>query len=152
MKKILYSLLAVIVVLAISPSAMAVETIYPKDIVSVPYDQQNRYPVDPDYYVSDYVYISSAAEVLVCTGECILDAIVLSSGAPSSYMIVRDTGTADASGDQVLPYLFFPSTNTANPIYAPLDGQKMKFEDGISVTLSSYANGERAVVYFTDLK
>jgi len=114
-----------------------------------------RYPVDNKGYAleADYAKFSIAessttTETVICSGNCILYGILLSSGATGSYAVIRDTATADASGDVLLPNLFF----TAGANVRPLDGLKpMFFTYGISIDISDASTGEHALVIYRDV-
>lgn len=118
----------------------------------VPMSRQGDIQMLPEYWASKPYIFNSTTEAVVCTGNCIIDAIMLSSGAVGSYAIIRDTATADGSGTQVLPVLQFEASATTG-IYQsfPLNGVKVMTTKGITVDLSTTGNYEVATIWYRDL-
>lgn len=96
-----------------------------------------------------HVRDSATSELVVCSGKCLLRAVILNTGPATSRLQIRNTSVADGSGVLVLGDHHFQVINTApgnNPIAAPI-----LLDKGISVTLSSVSAGEEVTVEYRDL-
>lgn len=109
---------------------------------------------DPLYGGYNFARVSNTSTVVVCTGHCLLAGLMLSTGANTTRLIIRNTGANDVTG--------FDGATAIGPIYfrvldtgserrsvVPLP---MRFDSGgISVYIDSVASGEWATVLFLDL-
>lgn len=91
---------------------------------------------------------SATAEMLVCSGRCLLAGIILNTGAATTGVIVRNTSTEEASGAIVLVHRFSINNSEPgnNPIRLPI-----LLDKGIAVKLESVSAGEAATILYRDL-
>lgn len=95
---------------------------------------------------------SGTSEMVVCSGRCLLKAIIMSTGPTATYLRVRNTALAGGGNNYLIlnKYVRFAPSNTAglvnNPLPAPIILDK-----GISVELSSVSADEDVTVLYRDL-
>lgn len=116
--------------------------------VSVPVNQRGEeaYPDNAGWL---HMRNSATSEMVVCSGRCLLRAVIMSTGPSSSYVTIRNSSVADGSGAQVLPLLHFVNPNTApgnNSVSAPI-----LLDKGITATINSVSNAEEITVEYRDL-
>jgi hypothetical protein len=116
--------------------------------VSVPVNQRGEeaYPDNAGWL---HMRNSATSEMVVCSGRCLLRAIILSTGPSTTQLTIRNSSVADGAGAQVLPFIRFVNPNTQpgeNPIPAPI-----LLDKGITATLSSVSAGEEVTVEYRDL-
>lgn len=116
----------------------------------------NRYTYDPAKLPSgDVVYsiarATSTNEQLICSGECVVHAILITSGAAAAYLVIRDTSVANGNGTQLFNNIVIDTT-TPYPIDV-LKGNKIKSTPGYGITAdwSSMAANEAAMIYYTKI-
>ncbi|NIN67239.1 MAG: hypothetical protein GTO63_21580 [Anaerolineae bacterium] len=102
----------------------------------------------PLYGGYDATYKSTAAEAMICTGKCLLAGVYFGTGATSSKLTIRDTGTADGGGTNKLPDMYFDTDSGARGNRVP---QPIRFTNGISAEISSVAAAEAVTVLYVDL-
>ena len=138
------SILLVAVVLGLSGSAGAVTQ------RSFPQDKRGAPVAHPLYGGYAYSYRNTASEAVVCTGKCLLAGLIMSTGATTTFLRIRDTGTADGAGSSLVPAIYYrvqPDTgNVANPIVLPVLAN-----NGISIQANTMSNGETVTVLYLDL-
>lgn len=121
-----------------------------------------RLPQGPRDYVqnaceggSDYFRESNATESLVCTGHCVLCGIIMSTGANTTRLIIRNTGTADSGtvldGATAIGPIYFRVLDTESSRNRWLARPMIFDSGGISVTVDSVGSGEWAVLQYLDL-
>lgn len=147
MKKLIISLFVVGFIFALGyVGASAVRSFKVQDVAM----DQNGNAVHPSLLGKTYAQFSSTTEAVVCTGKCLIHEIILSSGADGAYAIVKDSATADGSGDDIFAQLEFDGTghlvmsggSNAFPIQTTL---------GITLDLSSVGSNEEILIVYTDL-
>lgn len=95
---------------------------------------------------------SSTEEMIVCSGRCLLRAVIMSTGPTASYVRIRNTAITNGSTSSlILPkYLRFnPSVDSGpgrQPLVAPI-----LLDKGISVQLSSVSADEDVIILYRDL-
>lgn len=144
MKKIkTLGLLALVVGMAASAMAAV-----PK--VNTPRDQRGDGAFS-DYAGYSHMRNSGSSEMIICSGRCLLKAILMSTGPSTSYISVRNSSVAQGNGALVLPRYtrFFqvasgPGSN--NPVSHPI-----LLDKGITVTLSAITSDEDVTVLYLEL-
>jgi len=104
----------------------------------------------PLYSGYDYAYLSNTTEKLVCTGTCLLHAVIMGTGAIATGVLFRDTDTAD-NGNVILmvPELHFSVTASSGNLQRVEIG--LVTNNGIAVDLTSVSAGEDITVLYLDL-
>ena len=116
--------------------------------VNTPRNQNDQEP-NPGYGGYQWVRNSATAEMLVCSGRCLLAGIIASTGPDGSEIRVRNTGVIDGTAARLAFIASFNPQNTApsgNMVPYP-----MLFENGIAVKLSAASTGEEVTVLYLDL-
>ena len=127
-------------------AALGIAQAYAGAVRNLPQKEGGGYQEVPNY---DHDYKATAAEELVCTGKCLLHALIFDTGsAPNDgYITVRDTDTADGGGTNAFPIIYFDTGSD--------EGPKKVFDavlvNGISVELSSVGNGQAVTTLYIDL-
>lgn len=91
---------------------------------------------------------SSTAEMLVCSGRCLLKAVILNTGPLTTKLTLRNTSVENGTGAIVLIHRFAPGNTTPgnNPIPAPI-----LLDKGITMTLSAASTEEEVEVLYRDM-
>lgn len=139
--------LSLIGLIALGLAAPAVAAVNPSSVI-VPLNQRNEeaFPENVGYL---HMRNSATSEMIVCTGRCLLKAILMSTGPISSYVTLRNTSVAQGNGAKVIDLLAFNPLNTG-----PAGGRielGILLEKGISATLSSVSNNQEITVLYRDL-
>lgn len=116
--------------------------------VNTPRNQRDQEP-NPYYGGYSWVRNSSTTEMLVCSGKCLLAAILRNTGASSTEVRVRNSGLIDGTAGSYALIYPFSATNSepgGNPIRLP-----MVFSSGITVKLTSTSLGEEVTVLYVPL-
>lgn len=119
--------------------------------VNAPLNQQGL-EAHPDNVGYLHMRNSGTTEMIVCSGRCLLKALIMSTGPTASYISVRNTSVAQGNGALVLgKYLRFAplvasGTGDKNPVVAPI-----LLDKGISITLSSVTADEDVTILYRDL-
>ena len=103
----------------------------------------------PGAMAKSYTRLASATGVVVCTGECLLFDVILTSGASSSYAVIENTGTAESLDAVVFKAKFSGSTPVA--LSNGSNAFPILFDTGITADLSSASAGEEITVIYKDL-
>ena len=116
--------------------------------VNTPRNQRDQ---EPSVYYGGYQWIrnSATAEMIVCSGRCLLAALITSSGPEGSELRVRNSSVVDGTTGSYALIHRFSSRNTEpgnNPIRYP-----MVFSNGITVKLNAASTGEEVTVLYLDL-
>ena len=123
-----------------------------KKAVEVLKTDSSKEILHPGAALKSYDYFSSTDEAVVCSGRCALYDVITASGADGSYVVIRDTATADGSGSSIMSKLEFDGTGIAKSLAA---GNPNAFPIvttyGISVDLSSVGSNEQILVIYKDL-
>ena len=138
MKKLL---LALGVVVGLASVALAVQS------RAVPQDKRGEPISHPLYGGADAVYHTGTSAQMVCTGKCLLLGVIRETGVTSTYLLLRNTITADDTlAANLLPLIHFqPDTGAHdNPIAFPV-----LFSAGIAA--DSNATGAGAAILYLDL-
>lgn len=114
---------------------------------------QRGLEVNPEYGGFDATRIAwSGAETMICTGHCVLRALILGTGAAGQEVYVFDTAVANGANIggtyMKLKARFYSDTQPARSDLIPVG---LRFNNGISIRLSSVANGEQVTVGTVDL-
>ena len=128
-------------------AAMTVPAYAGPGSVNVRKDQSNN-PVD--YMSGGYLHKrnSATAEMLVCSGRCLLAGIIVNTGVSTTFLRIRNTSTEGGDGALVLEHRY-SQVNTipgGNPIVLPI-----LLDKGIAIKLSSVTGAEEATVLYLDL-
>ncbi len=105
----------------------------------------------PEEFAQTPTVFSSTTEKVICSGECIIDKIVMTSGTAGAYLVLRDTGTADGSGTDLTGNLIFGDfSKDGNYSRDPLLGKKVKSSPakGVTADLSSVDGGESVTIFW----
>jgi len=123
-----------------------------KKAVEVLKTDSSKEILHPGAALKSYDFFTSTTEAVVCTGRCALFDVITASGADGAYVMIRDTATADGSGNYIMKQLEYDGTGIAKSLAA---GNPNAFPIvttyGISVDLSSVAGGEHILVIYKDL-
>lgn len=113
-------------------------------LVETPNNQHNMegHPLNVGYLHSRWV--NSSGENAVCSGRCLLAAIIVNTGPLTSMVTLRNTSVANATGAIVLrhKYTVQNSVPGANPIAFPI-----LLDKGITVTINNAGEEEVTVLY-----
>jgi hypothetical protein len=138
MKKILLGLMAVVFLAGVAGAIQARRT---------PMDRRGDPIAHPLYGGADAVYHSGTTQQMVCTGKCLLLGVIRETGVTSTYLLLRNTISADGTlAANLVPLIHFqPDTGAHdNPIAFPV-----LFSAGISA--DSNATGAGAAILYLDL-
>lgn len=114
----------------------------------VPNDHQGKAIGHPLYGGYAHMRNSATGEMVVCSGKCLLSALILNTGPGTSKVTVRNTSVNDGSGAIVFVHRFTTSNSEPgnNPVRLPI-----LLDKGISVTLSAASTEEEATALYLDL-
>lgn len=76
------------------------------------------------------VFVNTTTETLVCSGPCVLDGVLMSSGATTNYLIFADSAGIGGGGTNIIPQLFMPGAGK-NDLFVGLGPVLFKY--GITV-------------------
>jgi hypothetical protein len=143
-KNLKNSMLAVVAVLGLVANSFAISP------TSVPTrrDQKGE-GANPLYGGYSHMRNSATSEMVVCSGRCLLAAVVLGTGPTTSTLTIRNSSVADGSGAIVIR----PRFEVANSGYGqnPNPPLPILLDKGITATLSSISAGEEVTVEYLDL-
>lgn len=121
-------------------ASLAIAQIMPR--FAPPVDR-NGVQLHPGYYGRSYKTLSnSTTETVVCSGKCVVHGILLSSGAATNYLIVKDTTTADGSGTTFMTIPMPGANLNSNILTVPFKTTK-----GLTIDANA-ADGYTAVVFY----
>ena len=142
MKNKLLLSLALLVVAGVAVAA-------PPGSVNVRKDQ-NGNPAHPFYGGYSSIRNSATAAMQVCTGRCLLRAILMNTGLDTVHVRIVDSSVRGDNADTELKAIIpFKALQTA-PFAMPLE-LNLLMEKGIIVKLSGASNGEEVTVIYQDL-
>ena len=141
MKKALALLLAV----AVLGSAAPADAVQKRN---VPRDQNDNAISSPWYGGYQYFRATSSAEVMVCTGLCLVAALIMSTGPSTVALMLRDTAQANGSATAIGPVRFEADGTGAR---LPVIHLPVVFNNGISADLNGTLTDEAATILFLDL-
>ena len=116
--------------------------------VNTPRNQRDQEP-HPFYGGYSWVYNSATAEMLVCSGRCLLAGLIMNTGPATTEVRVRNTSVIDGTAARLAMIYPFRNHNSEpgnNPIRLP-----MLFSNGITVKLNAASTGEAVTVLYLDL-
>ena len=95
---------------------------------------------------------SSTEEMIVCSGRCLLKAVIMSTGPTATYLQIRNTAITNGSATYLVgpKYLRFNPSVDSGPGRQPLPAP-MLLDKGISVKLSSVSADEDVIILYRDL-
>jgi len=86
---------------------------------------------------------NSTTETVVCDSPCVIDAILMSSGATSNYLILSDSTTASGNGNKIA-WLAMPGANANSQSFI---GAPIGTRYGLTVDASAADGYSATVVY-----
>jgi len=116
--------------------------------VNSPRNQRGEEP-HPLYGGYEYKFNSATAEMIVCTGRCLLAGIIMNTGPAGTEIRVRNSSVVDGTTGSyalIYPFRVHNSEPGNNPIRLP-----MLFSNGITVKLNAASTGEAVTVLYLDL-
>ena len=125
-----------------------------------------RQPHDPQRQISgvcnggaDVFREANTTESLACTGHCVLCGFIMSTGANTTRMLIRNTGTADSAstlanaldGALAIGPLYFQVIDTGSNRRWDLLSPVIFDSGGISVYIDASSSGENVSLFYLDL-
>lgn len=134
-KNVIISILGIMLL-----ASMAIAAIMPR--FAPPVDG-NGLQLNPGYYGRSYKTLTnSTTETVVCASKCIVHGIVLSSGAATNFIVLKDGITADGSGTTFMTIPLPGANLNSNILTVP-------FKTTIGLTIdASAADGYTAIVFY----
>lgn len=141
MRKVLALLLAV----AVLGSAATADAVQKRN---VPRDQNDNPIASPWYGGYQYFRATASAEVMVCSGRCLVAALIMSTGPSTMALILRDTAQANTSATAIGPIRFEADGTGAR---LPVIHLPVVFTNGISADLNGETADSAVTILFLDL-
>jgi hypothetical protein len=139
--------LVLVAIVAVGSLALAANAAEPKPRV-VPRNQIGA-GADPLYGGFLHMRNSGTDEMVVCSGRCLLAAIIMGTGPNTTKLTVRNSSVADGSGATVLYSKFLQSNSQAAVV--PLPPLPILLDKGITATISGVNSAEEVTVLYIDM-
>lgn len=121
-----------------------------KNVSTVMLSERGNEILHPGAVGKSYARLASTSGSVVCTGKCLLFDVLITSGVSgNNYVTIADTYTADSVDGLVFKAPFVGPGSRALSMGS--NAFPVTFNYGISVDLSSVANGEEVTVIYKDL-
>ena len=118
--------------------------------VLTPTNQRNE-EAHPLYSGAKYKYVTTSGETFVSSGPAVIYGLAMSTGAVTSFAILKDTDVANGSGSQALPRIPFSTAtldaNNLGGLHFPIRVNK-----GIVISIQSVAVGEELSVLYSEIR
>jgi len=122
----------------------SLKAVFPSSLMVTNVNQNDEPINDAALIGRKYLNLSnSTTETLVCASPCVVDAILMSSGATSNYLILSDSTTAAGNGNKIA-WLAMPGANANSQSFI---GAPIGTRYGLTVDASAADGYSATVVY-----
>ena len=116
-----------------------------------PRDQNSNIVGHPLYGGYTYRRLAATGATLICSGRCLLAAIVRGTGPVATSLVVRDTAEAISGGGILVLGSAYFQLNETHYQYNPLPALPLLFGSGIMAQLSAASTDEWVTFAYIDL-